>query len=94
VRAVEWIIGVDVPGCAALNGTPDAESLDERLAQAFTMDNPGLFTPPVVEALKASFPMLLYIAQELEWMIDFTACQGRQPIKTKLVFTHSVAVRN
>ena len=86
VRAVEWLIGVDVPGCPALEGTPNAENLVERLTQAFAMDTPGLFTPPVIEALKASFPTLLYIAQELEWMIDFTACEGRQPITTKLVF--------
>jgi hypothetical protein len=89
VRAVEWFIGVDVPGCEALNGTPNAESLDERLTQASAMDNAGLFAPPVIEALKASFPMLLYIAQELEWMIDFTACQGRRLIKTKFVLTLS-----
>ena len=89
VRAVEWLIGVDVPGCPALEGTPNAENLVERLTQAFASDTPGLFTPPVIEALKASFPTLLYIAQELEWMIDFTACEGRQPITTKLVFALS-----
>jgi len=84
---VEWLIGVDVPGCPDLEGTPHAKNLDGRLVQASAMDSPGLLTPPVIEALKSSFPMLLYIAQELEWMIDFTACQGRQPITTKLVFT-------
>jgi hypothetical protein len=56
------------------------------------MDTPGLFTPPVIEALTASFPMLLFIAQELEWTIDFTACQGRQPIMTKFIFTHPLSL--
>jgi len=87
VRAVEWLIGVNVTGYPALGGMPDAENLDDRLTQAFAKDTPGLFTPPVIEALKASFPMLLYLTQELEWMIDFTACQERPPITTKLVFT-------
>jgi len=50
------------------------------------MDTAGLLTPSVIEALKASFPMLLYIAQELQWTIDFTACQDRLPITTKFVF--------
>ena len=89
VRAVEWLIGVDVPGCPALEGTPNAENLEERLTQAFAMDTPGLFTPPVIEALKTSFPTLLDIALELGWIIDFTACGGRLPITTKLVFTFS-----
>lgn len=89
MRAVEWIIEVDVPGCAALGGTPNADNLGDRLTQASAMDTTGLFTTPVIEALTASFPMLLFIAQELEWMIDFTACQGRLPITTKLVFIHS-----
>jgi hypothetical protein len=89
VRAVEWLIGADVPGCDALDGTPNAENLDERLAQASAMDSSGLFTPPVIKALNASFPMLLCVAQELEWTIDFTACQGSRLIKTKLVLTHS-----
>jgi hypothetical protein len=85
VRAVEWLIGVDVPGCPSLEGTPNAENLDERLTQAFAVDIPGHFTAPVIEALKTSFPTLLYIAQELEWMIDFTACEGRQPITTNFM---------
>jgi hypothetical protein len=84
---VEWLIGVDVPGCPDLEGMPHAENLDERLVQASAKDPPGLLTLPVIEALKSSFPMLLYIVQELEWIIDFTGCQGRQPITTKLVFT-------
>ncbi len=87
VRAVEWLIGVDVPGCLDLEGTPHAKNLDKRLVQASAKDSLGLLTLPVIEALKSSFPMLFYIAQELEWMIDFTACQSRQPITTKLVFT-------
>jgi hypothetical protein len=89
VRAVEWLIGVNVPGFPALKGTPNTENLHERLTQASAMDSPGLFTPPVIEALKASFPMLLYIAPELEWKVDFTACHERPPITTKLVFTFS-----
>ena len=89
VRAVEWLIGVDVPGCPALEGTPNTKNLGERLTQASTMDTPGLFTPQVIEALKTSFPSLLYIAEELEWVIDFSACEGRQPIMTKFVFTFS-----
>jgi hypothetical protein len=89
VRAVEWLIGVDVPGCPALEGTPNAKNLYERLAQACATDTLGLFTPPVTEALNTSFHTLRYIARELEWKIDFTACQERQPITTKLVFTFS-----
>jgi hypothetical protein len=87
VRAVEWLVGVDVLGCPDLEGTPHAKNLDKVLVQASAKDSLGLLTLPVIEALKSSFPMLLYIAQELEWMIDFTACQGRRPITTKLVFT-------
>jgi hypothetical protein len=89
VRAVEWLIGVNVPGYQALEGMPNAENLVERLTQASSMDTPGLFTPPVIEALKASIPMLLYIGRELEWSIDFTPCRERQQITTKLVFNCS-----
>jgi hypothetical protein len=53
------------------------------------MDTLGLLAPPVIEALRASFPMLLYIAEELQWTIDFTASQDRLPITTKLVFPFS-----
>lgn len=70
---------------------PNAKNLEERLTQAFAMNARRLFTPPVIDALKASFPMLLYIAQELEWTIDFTGCQQRQPITTKFVFTFSLS---
>jgi hypothetical protein len=89
VRAVEWLIGIEVQECPALEGTPNAKNLDERLVRASAMDTPGLLTPPVIEALRASFPMLLYIAQELQWTIDFTACQDRLPITTKFVLTFS-----
>ena len=89
VRAVEWLIGVDVPGSAALGGMPNTENLCDRLTQACAMDTQGLFTPPVTEALKASFPMLLFVAQQLEWTIDFTVCQRHLPIVTKFIFTHS-----
>jgi hypothetical protein len=85
VRAVEWLIGVDVPGCPALEGTPNAKNLYERLAQACATDTLGLFTPPVTEALNTSFHTLRYIARELEWKIDFTACQERQPITTNFM---------
>ena len=53
------------------------------------MDTQGLFTPPVIEALKASFPMFLFVAQQLDWTIDFTVCQRHLPIVTKFIFTHS-----
>jgi hypothetical protein len=89
VRAVEWLIGIEVQGSPALEGTPNAKNLDERLVWASAMDTPGLLTPPVIEALRASFPMLLYIAQELHWTIDFTAFQDRLPITTKSVFPFS-----
>ena len=89
VRAVEWLIGVDVPGCAALGGMPNTENLCDRLTQASALNTSGLFTPPVVDALTASLPMLLSIAQELEWTIDFTVCQRRLPIVTKFIFTHT-----
>ena len=56
------------------------------------MDTLGLFTSPVTEALNSSFHTLLYVAKELEWMIDFTACQERVPITTKLVFTFSLSL--
>jgi hypothetical protein len=86
---VEWLIGIEPQGCPALEGTPNANNLDERLVQASAMDTSGLLTPPVIDALMASFPMLLYNAQELQWTIDFTACQGRLPITTKFVFPFS-----
>ena len=86
MRAVEWLIGIEVQGRRTLKGTPNANNLNERLVRASAMDTPGLLTPPVIEALRASFPMLLYIAQELQWAIDFTACQDRLPITTKFVF--------
>ena len=86
---MEWLLGIEVQGRPALEGTPNAMNLDERLVQASAMDTLGLFTPPVTEALRASFPMLLYIVQELQWTIDFTAYQDRQPITTKFVFPFS-----
>jgi hypothetical protein len=82
-------MGIEVQGCPTLEGTPNAHNLDERLVQAFAMDTPGLLTLPVIEALSTSFPMLLYIAQELQWTIDFTVCQDRVPITTKSVFPFS-----
>ena len=95
MRAVEWLIGIEVQGCSAFEGILKAKNLDERLVRASAMDTLGLLTPPVIEALRASFPMLLYIAQELQWTIDFTACQDRLPITTKFVFSFlSVAVKN
>ena len=89
VRAVEWLIGIEVQGCPALEDTPNAKNLDERLEQASAIDTLGLLTPPVIEALTASFPMLLCIARELQWTIDFTVCQDRVPITTKFVFPFS-----
>ena len=86
---VEWLIGIEVQGYPALDGTPNAKNLGERLVQAFAMDTSGLLTPPVIEALMASFPMLLHIADELRWTIDFTPCQDRLPITTKFVFSFS-----
>jgi hypothetical protein len=77
-----------------MEDTPNAKNLDERLVRASAMDALGLLTPPVIEAVTASFPMLLYIAQELQWSIDFTAYQDRLPITTKFVFPLSVAVKN
>jgi hypothetical protein len=90
VRAVEWLIGVDVPECPSLEGTPNAMNLHERLTQACAIDTLGLFTSPVTEALNTSFHMLRYVAKELEWTIDFTACQERVPITTKPVFPFSL----
>ena len=89
MRAVEWLIGIEVQGCPALEDTLNPNNLDERLVLASAMDSPGLLTFPVIEALRAAFPMLLYIAQELEWTIDFTECQNRIPITTKFVFPFS-----
>jgi hypothetical protein len=86
---VEWLIGIEVQGCPALEDTPNANNLDERLVRASAMDALGLLTPSVIEALRASFPMLHYITQELQWTIDFTACQDRLPITTKFVFPFS-----
>jgi hypothetical protein len=86
---VEWLLGIEVQGCPTLEGTSNAKNLDERLVRASAMDTPGLLTPPVIEALRASFAMLLYIAQELQWTIDFTECQDRLPITTKFVFPFS-----
>lgn len=83
---MEWLLGIEVQGCPALEDTPNAKNLGERLIRASAMDTPGLLTPSVSEALKASFSMLLYFAEELQWTIDFTACQDRLPITTKFVF--------
>jgi len=95
VRAVEWLIGVEIPGCQALEGMGSITDLYKSLAEACTRDTLGLFTPPVVEALKESVPMLLSIIPELGWDgdVDFTACQGRSPITTKLVFPFSLSRR-
>ena len=83
---MEWLIGIEVQGCPAIEDTLNANNLHERLVQASAMDTLGLLTPPVITAVTASFPMLLYIAQELPWTIDFTACQNRLSITTKFVF--------
>ncbi|KAH9964398.1 glycoside hydrolase family 5 protein [Russula compacta] len=85
VRAVELLLGVYVPGCSVLEGTPSVTNLGERLAEAFVVDTLGLFTPPVVEALEQSFQILLYTAQELEWTIDFTGCQEQSLITTNFM---------
>ncbi|KAI0271116.1 glycoside hydrolase superfamily [Russula aff. rugulosa BPL654] len=85
VRAVEWLIGIEVQGCPAIEDTPNAENLHERLVWASALDTLGLLTPPVIGALTESFPMLLYIAQELQWTIDFTACQDCLPITTNFM---------
>ncbi|KAI9509114.1 glycoside hydrolase family 5 protein [Russula earlei] len=86
VRAMECLIGVNVLACQVLQGMPNAANLPERLIEASATDALGLFSPPVVEALTQSLPMLSYIAQELEWVVDFTACRDRPLITTKLVF--------
>ena len=70
----------------------ERKNLHERLTQASEMDTLGLFTSPVTEALNTSFHTFLYVAKELEWMIDFTACQERVPITTRLVFTFSLSL--
>jgi hypothetical protein len=89
VRAMEWLIGVDVQGCSTLSGSPDMTNLNERLAEARTKDNLGLFTPQVVDALNQSFPMLCSVAQELYWTVDFSTCQERSMITTKFIFLFS-----
>ena len=86
---MEWLIGIEVQGCPDLGDTPNAKNLDERLVRASAIDSLGLLTPPVFEALTAAFPMLLYIAQELQWTMDFTGCQDRLPFTTKSVFRFS-----
>ena len=90
---MELLLGVYVPGCSVLEGTPSVTNLGERLAEALEIDILGLLTAPVVEALEQSFPIFLYTAQELEWTIDFTGCQEQSLITTKLVFPFSVVVR-
>jgi len=85
VRAMEWLIGVDVQGCSTLEGSPSMTNLNERLAEARTRDKLGLLTPPVVDALNQSFPMLCSIAQELDWTVDFTTCQERSMITTNFM---------
>lgn len=86
---MEWLIGIEVQGCPALGDTLSANNLDERLVQASAIDTADLLTPSVIEALSASFPMLLYIAQELQWTIDFTTYHDRLPITTKFVLHFS-----
>jgi hypothetical protein len=89
VRAMEWLIGVDVQGCSTLEGSPNMTNLNERLAEARTRDNLGLLTPPVVDALNQSFPMLYSIAQELDWTVDFSTFQERSVITTKFILPFS-----
>ncbi len=86
---MEWLIGIKVQGYPALDVTPNAKNLSERLVQASAMDTSGLLTSPVIEALKASFPMLLHIVDELQWTIDLRGRQDRLPITTKFVFPFS-----
>jgi hypothetical protein len=86
---MEWLIGVDVQGCSTLEGSPNMTNLNDRLAEARTRDNLGLLTPPVVDALNQSFPMLYSIAQELDWTADFNTCRERSMITTKFIFPFS-----
>jgi len=86
---MELLIGVGVPGCPALGGKARITNLNARLAKARATNCLGLFTPPVVKALKQSFPMLPFIAKELGWNVNFSASQGRKSITTKLVFPFS-----
>ncbi|KAI9446884.1 family 5 hypothetical beta glucosidase from glycoside dehydrogenase [Russula earlei] len=80
VRAMECLIGVNVPGCS-LGGTPDATNLSKRLREAAKTNPSGWFTSTVVKALEKSLPMLKFIEHELNWVVNFNA-GGQRPLIT------------
>jgi glucan endo-1,6-beta-glucosidase len=88
VRAVELLLGIPMEGYLALQGTPSDADMRARLANACKTDSSGLFDPEsaVVKALIEAASILPDIMLELEWPIDFGACQGRTPLTTKFVF--------
>jgi hypothetical protein len=91
VRAVELLLGIQLEGYPALQGMSIDADMKTRLENACTTDNSGLFSPEsvVVKALTEAASILPDIMLELEWLVDFGACQGRAPLTTKFAFPPS-----
>ncbi|KAH9968447.1 glycoside hydrolase family 5 protein [Lactifluus volemus] len=87
VRAVELLLGIQLEGYPALQGMSIDADMKTRLENACTTDNSGLFSPEsvVVKALTEAASILPDIMLELEWLVDFGACQGRAPLTTNFM---------
>ena len=95
VRTVELLLGIQVEGYPALRGMPNNADMSARLENACTTDNSGLFDPEsvVVKALTEAASILPDIMLELEWLVDFGACQGRAPLTTKFASPPSAELK-
>ncbi|KAH9968445.1 glycoside hydrolase superfamily [Lactifluus volemus] len=89
VRAVELLFGIQVEGYPALQGIPNNADMSARLKKASTVDNSGLFDPESVvgKALTEAAFILPDIILQLNWLVDFGACQGCTSLTTRLFFS-------
>jgi glucan endo-1,6-beta-glucosidase len=89
VRAVELLFGIQVEGYPALQGIPNNADMTARLKKASTVDNSGLFDPESVvgKALTEAAFILPDIILQLNWLVDFGACQGCTSLTTRLFFS-------
>jgi glucan endo-1,6-beta-glucosidase len=89
VRAVELLFGIQVEGYPALQDMPNNANMSTRLASASTAGSSALFNPEsaVVKALTEAASILPDIISQLEWLVDFGACQGCTSLTTKFVFS-------
>jgi hypothetical protein len=89
VRAVELLFGIQVEGYLALQNMPNSASMSTRLASASAANSSGLFDPEsaVTRALTEAAYILPDIISQLEWLVDFGACQGCTSLTTRLVFS-------